>query len=155
MFTSETTEWQRKGGLAKAAKYDKQWNDLVMYLAGDCGASVKEKIAALSNGEELSEPEHQFLSYWLQLLEYHKPKLARNEGGNNNVLVINMPGGQTENIVNRRDTLAVPERPVDASLSLPSGLQNREAPRADSHETRTNRKRRNKKIADNNAPETR
>lgn len=55
------------------------WETIVGYLAGEGGDSFKAKLAELSNKTELTKPEQQFMDYYLQLLEYHQPKLARSE----------------------------------------------------------------------------
>ncbi|MEK6901113.1 MAG: recombinase family protein [Nanoarchaeota archaeon] len=48
------------------------------------------KFMLSENGEKLSKPEHEFLAYWLNLLEYHAPKLARVENKIEGKLEVNL-----------------------------------------------------------------
>ena len=83
------SETARMGGVGRVQKRE-QWENLINYLAGDAGESVKKKLLILENGEKISKPEHEFLAYWLNLLEYHAPKLARVENKIEGKLDVNL-----------------------------------------------------------------
>ena len=71
-------ELGRKGGLAPKAKTT-AWNNIVGWLIGDGGNKFKELIAKLSNGEEITKEQKEFLTHFKDLLEFHQPKLSRSD----------------------------------------------------------------------------
>lgn len=56
-----------------------QWNNIVGWLVGDGGNAYKELIAKQAAGEEIKKPQQEFMDRFEGLLEYHQPKLARQE----------------------------------------------------------------------------
>jgi hypothetical protein len=55
------------------------WENIVGWLVGDGGQAFKNKIEALSVGAELTKEEKEFIGHYKDLLEFHQPKLARND----------------------------------------------------------------------------
>lgn len=56
-----------------------QWDNIVGWLVGEGGCAYKELIAKLAAGEETKKPQKEFMDRFEGLLEYHQPKLARQE----------------------------------------------------------------------------
>jgi len=56
-----------------------QWQAIVGWLAGNGGVEFKKKLEALSVGVEITKEEDKFMQYFMDLLEYHQPKLSRRE----------------------------------------------------------------------------
>lgn len=78
-FTKETAKaLGRQGGLAPKPK-SIAWDNIVGWLAGEGGHRYNELLAKQSNAIELSDPEREFMDRYYTLLEFHQPKLARNE----------------------------------------------------------------------------
>lgn len=57
----------------------RQWDNIVGWLVGDGGYAFKEAINKLSNGEAISKPQKEFIQHYKDLLEFHQPKLARQD----------------------------------------------------------------------------
>lgn len=56
-----------------------QWSNIVGWLVGDGGVAFKDKLKGLSGGKEITKEEEKFMDYYMSLLEFHQPKLARKE----------------------------------------------------------------------------
>lgn len=56
-----------------------QWINLVNWLVGDGGKKFKDLIKDLSDGKAIKTEQKEFLQHFKDLLEYHQPKLARQE----------------------------------------------------------------------------
>lgn len=56
-----------------------QWQGIVDWLQREGGYGYLEKLKRLDEGNKLTEPEKEFLEHYEKLLEYHQPKLGRNE----------------------------------------------------------------------------
>ena len=56
-----------------------QWDNIVGWLVGDGGAKYQEALDLLSNDKEISKSRKEFLDHYETLLEFHQPKLARQE----------------------------------------------------------------------------
>jgi hypothetical protein len=56
-----------------------QWNNIVGWLVGDGGGKYKEALGQLSQGKDIPKPQKEFLEHYETLLEFHQPKLARQQ----------------------------------------------------------------------------
>jgi len=77
LTSEQAREMGRKGGRSDHKR--KAWENIVGWLVGDGGLAFKKKIEELSKGKEISKPEQEFLNHYKDLLEFHQPKLARQE----------------------------------------------------------------------------
>ena len=71
------------GSMNKGKKSVKtqQWENIVGWLAGKGGEAFLEKLHTLSVGAEMTREEKEFIGHYKDLLEYHQPKLSRQELG--------------------------------------------------------------------------
>ena len=83
-------ELGRKGGLAKSAKQT-QWENILGYLVGEGGQAFKDKLQRLSCDTDLGKAEKEFMQHYKDLLEYHQPKLARNDNVNKHEIELPQP----------------------------------------------------------------
>jgi len=64
---------------------------LFLNLAGPLGKKFEDLLTKLSAGKVISPPQKEFMSHWKDLIEFWRPKLARNENVNENkTLLIQM-----------------------------------------------------------------
>lgn len=56
-----------------------QWDNIVGWLIGDGGLQFKQGLRELSEGKDIPKPKKEFLQHYKDLLEFHQPKLARND----------------------------------------------------------------------------
>ena len=55
------------------------WDNIVGWLVGEGGDAYRESLAKLSTDKEISKPRKEFLEHYETLLEFHQPKLARQQ----------------------------------------------------------------------------
>ena len=80
-FDSESA--RKYGKLGNEAKRTRrtQWENIVGWLAGRGGEAFLQKLENLSVGAEMTREEKEFIGHYKDLLEYHQPKLSRQELG--------------------------------------------------------------------------
>lgn len=54
-----------------------QWNNIVGWLVGNGGTKFQEAMTSLANGIDIPKPQKEFIEYYIDLLEFHQPKLGR------------------------------------------------------------------------------
>jgi hypothetical protein len=69
----------RLGGLQAAANRRLGVDKLFEFMKEGGSDKANELLMKLANGEDLTAPQLEFLKQYKDLLEYHKPKLARVE----------------------------------------------------------------------------
>lgn len=75
-FTKENAaDYGRKGGKARVENLDK----LLSFIAGGGSTEVQRIIGDLLKGNEVTDEEKEGVNYFLKLLPYKKPVLARQE----------------------------------------------------------------------------